>query len=65
VDNFTWLYIGSQSAWVLFVLVLFFSKYSNIKLGNEDDVPEYGDAAWFMMLFTCGIGSGKSKTDLS
>ncbi len=39
-------------------MVLYFSKYSKIKLGKDTDEPEYGDATWFMMLFACGIGVG-------
>ena len=41
---------------MIFLFIL--SKYSNIKLGNEDDVPEYNNFSWFMMLFSCGIGVG-------
>ena len=58
VDNFTWLYIGSQDFWAVFAIVLYFSKYSQIKLGKDDDKPEYSDPTWFMMLFACGIGTG-------
>ncbi len=58
VEKFTWLYIGSQDIWFIFLIVLYFSKYSNIKLGKDDEKPEYGDATWFMMLFACGIGVG-------
>ena len=32
-DHFTWLYIGSQDIWALFVLYIYFSKYGAIKLG--------------------------------
>ena len=41
VENFTWLYIGSQDAWAVFAIVLYCSKYSKIKLGKDTDVPEY------------------------
>ncbi|XP_040564675.1 glycine betaine transporter 1 isoform X2 [Lepeophtheirus salmonis] len=58
VANFTWLYIGSQDIWAIFAIVLYFSKYSKIKLGRDDEKPEYNDATWFMMLFACGIGTG-------
>ena len=58
VANFTWLYIGSQDIWAVFAIVLYCSKYSNIKLGKDTDVPEYSDPTWFMMLFACGIGVG-------
>jgi len=37
---------------------LFFSRYSSLKLGKEDDQPDFSDATWFMMLFSCGIGVG-------
>ena len=35
-----------------------FSKYSNLKLGGQDDKPEYNNFTWFMMLFACGVGVG-------
>ena len=58
VAKFTWLYIGSQDLWAVFALILYFSKYSNLKLGKPDDKPEYNDVTWFVMLFACGIGVG-------
>jgi len=44
--NFTWLYIGAQDGWALFVGYLYFSKYGNIRLGREDSRPEYNDLTW-------------------
>ena len=58
VAKFTWLYIGSQDLWAIFAIVLYCSKYSNIKLGKPNDEPEFNDVTWFMMLFACGIGVG-------
>ena len=58
VDNFTWLYIGVVDVFAVFAVVLYFSKYSDLKLGKEDDKPEFSDPTWFMMLFACGIGTG-------
>ena len=40
------------------MVMLYFSKYSNIKLGKDTDKPEFNDISWFMMLFACGIGVG-------
>ena len=56
--TWTWLYIGTQDGWAVFIIVVYFSKYSNIKLGKPDDKPEYGDATYFTMLFAAGIGIG-------
>ena len=58
VGQFTWLYIGSQDLWSIFAIVLYCSKYANLKLGKPDEKPEFNDATWFMMLFACGIGVG-------
>ena len=56
--NFTWLYIGTQDVWFVFVLGLLFTKYRHIKLGKDDEEPAFGDYEWFSMLFACGIGVG-------
>ena len=56
--NFTWLYIGSQDAWAVFIIYLFFSKYGSVRLGPEGSTPEYNDASWFSMLFACGVSTG-------
>ena len=58
VDKFTWLYIGSQDLWAVFAIILYFSKYADLKLGKPNDKPEYNDVTWFVMLFACGIGVG-------
>src|SRR5699024_5657260 len=42
----------------LFVIYLAFSKYGNIKLGKDDDEPEYSRISWFAMLFSAGMGIG-------
>ncbi|WP_100405208.1 BCCT family transporter [Bacillus solitudinis] len=39
-----------------FCLFLAFSSYGNIKLGNEDDKPEYTYYNWIGMLFSAGFG---------
>ena len=42
---------------LLFLLILAMSRYGNIKLGKEDEKPEYGNFGWSSMLFCCGIGA--------
>ena len=56
VEKFTWLYIGSQDLWAVFAIILYFSKYADLKLGKPNEKPEYNDVTWFVMLFACGIG---------
>jgi choline-glycine betaine transporter len=38
-QNFTWLYIGTQNVWAVFLLWLCFSKYGNIKVPNPTTTP--------------------------
>lgn len=56
--TWTWFYIGTQDVWAVFIVILYFSKYSNVKLGGDDEEPEYNDATYFTMLFAAGIGIG-------
>ncbi|KAK3754434.1 hypothetical protein QZH41_009219, partial [Actinostola sp. cb2023] len=56
--TWTWLYIGTQDVWAVFILYLLFSKYNKIKLGKPDEKPEFSDATYFTMLFAAGIGVG-------
>ncbi len=57
-NNFGWAYLVSMFVFVLFSLVLAFSKYGNIKLGPDDSEPEYSTTSWFAMLFGAGMGIG-------
>lgn len=57
-NNFGWFYIFIIVGMIAFCLYLLFSKYGHIKLGKEDDEPEYSLPAWFAMLFSAGMGIG-------
>jgi len=52
----SWLFIGSQDIWALFMLWMYFSKYSSLKLGREEEEVEYSNVSYFAMLFSAGIG---------
>lgn len=57
-EKFTWMYIGTQDIWAVIIIMLYFSKYSNMKLGRDDEEPEFNDVTYFTMLFAAGIGIG-------
>ena len=48
----------AMAVFMVFVLVIAFSKYGKIKLGPDDSTPEYSTLSWFAMLFGCGMGVG-------
>ncbi|API86934.1 BCCT family transporter [Francisella uliginis] len=58
LEKFGWAYILAMSIFVCLCLVLMFSRFGDIKLGQEHDLPEYNNISWFAMLFAAGMGIG-------
>src|SRR5690625_2231396 len=56
--KFDWLYHLIVGMILLFVIYLAFSKYGKIKLGKDNEEPEYSTFSWFAMLFSAGMGIG-------
>lgn len=56
--DFGWLYLWVVLGLVIMAVVLAFSRYGDLKLGGEDDEPEFSIGAWFAMLFAAGMGIG-------
>ncbi|QFT89753.1 Glycine betaine transporter OpuD [Bacillus sp. THAF10] len=55
---FGWFYQLAATFFLLFALFLIFSKYGKIRLGKNEDRPEYSTLTWFAMLFSAGMGIG-------
>ncbi|CAN5728932.1 BCCT family transporter [soil metagenome] len=53
-----WVYMLITAFFLIFVIVLALSPYGKIKLGRDEDEPEFGYFAWFAMLFQAGMGIG-------
>ena len=51
-----WVYMLITTFFLVFVIYLAFSRYGKIKLGQPGDEPEFGNFAWFAMLFQAGMG---------
>lgn len=58
VDNFNWYYVLIATFFVIFSLWVGFGKFGDIKLGKDDDEPEFSLASWFSLLFAAGMGIG-------
>lgn len=58
VDKFSPMYLMLMLGIFFFSLYLAFSKYGDIKLGKENDKPEFSNVVWFSMLFGAGMGIG-------
>ena len=56
ISTFGWVYLLSVSGFLVFVVYLAFSRYGRIKLGKDDDEPEFTTIGWLSMLFAAGVG---------
>ena len=53
-----WLFVLAATSFVAFVLWLAFSKYGNVRLGGDDEEPQYRTSSWISMMFAAGMGIG-------
>ncbi|NYD65567.1 BCCT family transporter [Agromyces atrinae] len=58
VNAFNWYYVLIAAFFVIFSLWLGFSRFGDIKLGRDDDEPEFSLMSWFSLLFAAGMGIG-------
>jgi glycine betaine transporter len=56
--SFGWFYLWVVLGVVIFCLFLAMSRYGNMRLGGEDEEPDFSVGAWFAMLFAAGMGIG-------
>ncbi len=55
---FGWFYLLAVLMIILFLAGLAISKYGTIRLGGEDERPEFSFFSWIGMLFSAGFGVG-------
>ncbi|KHF40865.1 glycine betaine uptake BCCT transporter [Halalkalibacter okhensis] len=58
LSAFGWFYNLAATFFLIFSLILIFSKYGKIRLGKDTDKPDFNRATWFAMLFSAGMGIG-------
>lgn len=56
--EFSWVYILSVSFFLVFLLILSVGRLGDIRLGDEDEKPEFSFFSWVAMLFAAGMGIG-------
>jgi glycine betaine transporter len=57
-DSFGWYYLLLVSLFVFVCFYLLVSPVGRIKLGKQDDKPEFSRPTWLAMLFSAGVGIG-------
>ncbi len=58
VNSFNWYYVLIAAFFVIFCLFLGFSRFGDIRLGKDDEEPEFSLMSWFSLLFAAGMGIG-------
>ena len=53
-----WYFLALCTAFLVIMAVMAFTKFGDIKLGADDEEPEFSTASWIAMLFAAGMGSG-------
>ena len=58
LQNFKWFYVLMMTSVVGFLFYLMVSRFGNIRLGKDDEKPEFSFISWISMLFSGGMGVG-------
>ena len=56
--DLAWYYVILMSFFLLLAIYTAFSHFGLIRLGHDDDKPDYSFFSWFSMLFGAGVGIG-------
>ena len=57
-QHFSWFYILVGSLFLFFLIFVSLSSFGNIKLGTNEEEPEFHFMSWMAMLFAAGMGVG-------
>ena len=55
---FGWYYLLTVTFLLVFAIWLMLGRHGRIRLGRQDELPEFGFLSWFAMLFSAGMGIG-------
>ncbi|GGG78617.1 glycine betaine transporter BetP [Corynebacterium pelargi] len=58
VDNFGWAFVLFSTVFLVFGFGVALSKFGRIKLGRNDEAPEFSTVSWIAMMFAAGMGIG-------
>ncbi|MDX1755497.1 MAG: BCCT family transporter [Marinobacter sp.] len=58
LNNFKWFYLLLVSSVLGLLIYLMFSRFGHIRLGKDDETPEFSYKSWLAMLFSGGMGIG-------
>ncbi|MFI7081843.1 BCCT family transporter [Micromonospora sp. NPDC049903] len=57
-STFGWFFVVAANAFLVLAVVLAVSRFGRLRLGKDDDEPEFSTLAWIAMMFSAGMGIG-------
>ena len=58
IETFGWAFVLTTFGFLLFAIFLGVSRYGKIRLGADDEKPEFRTLSWVAMMFSAGMGIG-------
>ena len=58
LTGISWYWLAITTAFVLISIFMAFGPYKDVRLGRDDERPEFGTGSWIAMLFAGGMGAG-------
>jgi choline/carnitine/betaine transport len=58
IDTFGWFFVVAADAFLVLSVIIAATKFGRIRLGADDDEPEFSTLAWVAMMFSTGMGIG-------
>ncbi|MGW2545047.1 BCCT family transporter [Kitasatospora sp. NPDC001574] len=58
LHNFGWLFVVAADVFLVLTVLLALSRFGRIRLGRDDDEPEFSTLSWVAMMFSAGMGIG-------
>jgi choline-glycine betaine transporter len=58
ISTFGWVFVIGTAGFLVFAFVLAFSRFGRVRLGQDDDRPEFRTSSWIAMMFSAGMASG-------
>ncbi len=58
IKTFGWSFVVSTAFFLIFAVFLALSRFGKIRLGHDDEKPEFSTVSWVCMMFSVGMGIG-------
>lgn len=58
INGFGWSFVVSTAFFLAFAVFLALSRFGSIRLGRDEDRPEFTTVSWVCMMFSVGMGIG-------